>query len=153
MRRPILLILFLCAFAAVDTAGAAEGKVLKILPHFMDQEGRHTLAPSLYNRDAYQAYLRDNTNLISGVRFDVQWKVTGKKTAPLMLRVELRGTAQGNLPSRAVLETAVKPGVFSRWTSLPIRGDDFKRFGEITAWRATLWEGDLLIDEKKSFLW
>lgn len=153
MRRPILFIVLCFAFAAALPLQAAEGKVIKVLPHLLDLNGKHTVAPSLYSRDAYQAQLRDHTNLISGVRFDVHWKISGRKLAPLTLKVELRGTANGNLPSRAVLETQIRPRLFSRWTSLPLRGEDYKRFGEVTAWRVTLWEGDTLLDEQKSFLW
>jgi len=36
---------------------------------------------------------------------------------------------------------------------LPLDGADFKRIGEVTAWRATLWDGDKMIGEQKSFLW
>jgi len=126
---------------------------MKVLPHLLDNDGRHTLAPSLYDRDAYQAHLRQHTNLISGIRFDVHWKLKGPQTAPVLLRLELRGAARGNLPTRTILETAVKPSFFRRWTSLPLLGEDYTQFGEVTAWRATLWEGDVLLGEHKSFLW
>src|SRR5438132_3993220 len=33
-----------------------------------------TLFRSLYDRDAYQSWLRQNTNEVSGLRFAVQWK-------------------------------------------------------------------------------
>jgi hypothetical protein len=151
MRRLFFLTLLLCCTAL--SSNAATGRVLKVLPHFLDLNGKHTLAPSLYDRDAYQAQLRQRTNGISGIRFDVHWKASGKTFAPLLLRVELRGTAHGNLPSRRVLETIIQPGRFSRWTSLPLRGEDFEKFGEVTAWRASLWEGDQLLSEQKSFLW
>jgi hypothetical protein len=154
MRRPFLLILLCWGFAVAFSAEAASGRVLKVLPHFLDLQGRHSLSPSLYDRDAYQAFLRQNTNQISGVRFDIQWKVTGPKTAPLLLRLELRGTAHGNLPSKSTLETSLKPsGWFSKWTVLPITGENYQKFGEVTAWRATVWEGDRLLGEQTSFLW
>ncbi len=152
MRRLFFLTLLLCC-TAVFPAHASSGRVIKVLPHFLDREGRHTLAPSLYDRDAYQARLRQHTNEISGIRFDVQWKATGKAFAPLLLRVEVRGTAHGNLPSRRVLETIIEPRRFSRWTSLPLTGENFEQLGEVTAWRATLWEGDQMLGEQKSFLW
>ena len=154
MRRLFFnLLLFLC-LAAAGSAGAATGRVLKVLPQFLDLQGRHTLSPSLYERDAYQAFLRQHTNQISGLRFAVQWKAGGTSTAPLKLRVEMRGTAQGELPTHRMLECAVKPGGwFSHWTSLPIIGEDYEKFGAVTAWRATLWEGDQLLSEQHSFLW
>ena len=151
MRRSVL-VLWLC-LAVAGSAAAAEGRVLKVLPHLMDLEGRHTLSPSLFERDAYQAFLRQHPTNVSGVRFDVHWKARGERFAPLKLRIEIRGAATDHLPGKAVLETALQPGRFSRWTSLPLKGEDYARFGQITAWRATLWEGDQLLSELKSFLW
>lgn len=122
-----------------------------MLPHFLDQEGRHTLSPSLYDRDAYQAQLRQHPEQRSAIRFDVQWKA--KRNKVLKLRIELRGV-RDRQPTTAVLErTVAKRGWFSRWTALPLAGEQYKDFGELTAWRATLWDGDLPVAEQKSFLW
>ena len=153
MRRPLFLIVWIGLLAA-GTAGAATGKVIKVLPEFLDLKGRTSLSPSLYERDAYQAYLRQHPELQSGIRFYVQWKTHGPVYSPLKLRVEMVGTAKGNLPSRKALETEVKPGGwFSHWTSQDLAGEAYRQFGEVTAWRATLWEGDELLGEQKSFLW
>src|ERR1051326_4940456 len=75
MRRPIL-ILALC-FTMCAAASAATGGVVKVLPQFLDLKGRSAISPSLYDRDAYQAHLREHTNEISGIRFAVQWKAHG----------------------------------------------------------------------------
>jgi hypothetical protein len=150
MRRPLLILLF--CFMMCAAASAATGKVIKVLPQFLDLKGRSALSPSLYDRDAYQALLRQHTTNVSGMRFVVQWKAHG--SSDLKLRVEIRGVAQGGLPPNAVLEQPVKTGgFFSHWAYLPLSGDDYKRIGEVTAWRATLWDGDKLIGEQKSFLW
>ena len=154
MRRLILNLLLFVSLAAAGSAGAAPGRVLKVLPQLLDLQGRHTVSPSLYERDAYQAFLRQHTNQISGLRFAVQWKAGGPGAAPLKLRVEMRGTAQGDLPSHQTLECAVKPGGwFSHWSFLPLIGADYKKFGNVTAWRATLWDGEKLLSEQHSFLW
>src|ERR1700742_4190843 len=108
MRRPIL-ILALCLMVC-GTASAATGRVIKVLPQLLDLKGRHAVSPSLYDRDAYQAYLRLHTNDISGMRFAVQWKASGTSAGPLKLRVEIRGITHGELPPVAVLEKEVKPG-------------------------------------------
>lgn len=151
MRRPIL-ILALCLLSA--SAWAGSGRVVKVLPQFLDLKGRHALSPSLFDRDAYQAYLRIHTNDVSGVRFAVQWKTSGVFWEPLKLRVEIRGVTHGDLPPRAVLEQEVKPdGVFSHWISLPLTGGEYKKIGEVTAWRVTLWDADKMLSEQKSFLW
>ncbi|MFO1489128.1 MAG: hypothetical protein U1F65_11695 [Verrucomicrobiota bacterium] len=154
MRRFILGI-FCCAFlAGVLPSLAATGRVIKVLPQFLDLQGRQTLSPSLFERDAYQAYLRDHTNEVSGMRFAVQWKAGGVKWAPLVLRIEMRGTVHGRQPSRSTWEYEIKPGGWlSRWTYLPIVGEEYKKFGHVSAWRVTIWEGDKLLSEQKSFLW
>jgi hypothetical protein len=151
MRRPILIFALCCFVSAA--ASAATGRVMKVLPQFLDLKGRHAISPSLFDRDAYQAYLRMHTNDISSMRFAVQWKASGAST-PLKLRVEIRGITHGELPPKLVLEQEVTPGGwFSHWASLPLTSDDYKKIGEVTAWRATLWDGDKLLSEQKSFLW
>ena len=149
MRRLNLFLLFLLLAGVM--AHAAPARIIKVLPHYLDKEGRHSLAPSLFERDAYQAYLRKNPAERAGLRFDVQWKAGGKKG--LKLRVELRGSSEKN-PTTALLEEGVSPGkVFSKWSVLALRGGDYQRFGELIAWRVTLREGDAQVAEYQSFLW
>lgn len=140
--------------AAVLPAAAESGQVMKVLPHFLDTNGLHTLSPSLYERDAYQAYLRQHPEKRSGIRFDVQWKAKGPSFEPRTLRLELRGIAKGSLPRALTLDqTVTSAGWFGRWTSIVLAGDKYRDFGEVTAWRVTLWEGAQLLGEQKSFLW
>src|SRR2546421_12621523 len=114
MRRPILI--FALLFLMCAAASAATGRVIKVLPQFLDLKGQHALSPSLYDRDAYQAYLRLHTNEVSGMRFAVQWKASGVGAPPLKLRVEILGVSHGELPPKMVLEQEVKPGGwFSHW--------------------------------------
>jgi hypothetical protein len=154
MRRSITLSLLLLFFASGFTARAVDGRVMKVLPHFLDRKGQHTLSPSLYERDAYQAHLRQHPEERSAIRFDVQWKLVSPGSAPHKLRVEIRGVAEGNLTKQKVLEKSVKgSGWFSHWSSLPFGGEEYKQFGEVIAWRVTLWEGELLLGEQQSFLW
>jgi hypothetical protein len=133
------------------SAWGAEARIVKALPHFLDKEGRHTLHPSLFERDGYQAYLRAHPEICSGMRFDVQWK--GRKVENGQIKLEVRGA---NTPPRQTetFSTSLKSsGYFSRWSSLRIAAEDFKRTGSIIAWRISLWEGDQQLAEKKSFLW
>ncbi len=149
-----LLPLFLCLVTPVLAAEGGATKIIKVLPQFLDLKGRTSLLPSLYQRDVYQAHLRDHTNECSGMRFHVQWKTKGKATAVLRVQVELRGVAHGDFPRQRVLELPVQPsGWFGHWTELDLVGEDYKDFGKVTAWRATLWEGARLLGEQKSFLW
>lgn len=152
MRATLILLLLLGLFSTA-AAAAATGKVVKVLPLLLDQKGRAALSPSLFDRDAYQLKLHDNTNLVSAVRYDIQWSAKAAAGEKLKLRLELRGVSTANLPKLKTLEAEVAAGSFSQWTSLPLAGDDYKSFGAVTAWRATLWAGDALIGEQKSFLW
>jgi hypothetical protein len=154
MRRLFICLPLVCWLALTLSAQAATGRVLKVLPLFLDSKGRSALSPSLYERDAYQAVLRLNPAQRSGVRYAVQWKTKGSAAEPLKLRVELRGVAQGSLPKQLALEQAVTATRwFGRWTDLVLSGDQYKNFGEVTAWRVTLWEGSQLLAEQRSFLW
>jgi hypothetical protein len=133
---------------------AATGRVIKVLPQFLDLKGHNSKTPSLFERDVYQASLREHTNQCSGMRFNVQWKTKGQATEPVTLRVELRGVARGDFPKQLRLEQPVKPGGwFSHWSAVNLVGEEYKDFGQVTAWRATLWEGSRLLGEQKSFLW
>jgi hypothetical protein len=153
MRRLFVLLLLLGSIAATSAADAVTGSVVKVLPLFLDLKGHDAPSPSLFDRDAYQAYLRVNTNEISAVRFDVQWSAANTGKTQLKLRLELRGVGEKSLPRQTTLEQTVTPHAFSHWTSLTLGGDDRKNFGDVVAWRATLWAGDQIIGEQKSFLW
>jgi len=54
------------------SASAATGKILKVLPQFLDTKGRNSLSPSLYERDAYQVVLREHPERRSAMRFYVE---------------------------------------------------------------------------------
>lgn len=155
MRRLAAWLSLLVVIVLTLPGAAAEGRVIKVLPFFLDLQGRHARSPSLFDRDVYQAFLLQNPEKRSGVMYDVHWKAKGAATAPLRLRVELRGIAEGNLPSQMVIEETVSPhgGWLGCWTPLKLTGAKYKQFGEVTAWRATLWEGDRLLGEEQSFLW
>ena len=150
------IVLVIAAFisplhSGIATAAESSGRLLKVLPHYLDKEGRHTLSPSLYERDAYQAQLKRTPDARSGLRFDVQWK--SHTNAPLVLRVELRGSFEGK-PTAAKLEVPLqRKGWSSRWTSVTLRDEEYRKFGEMIAWRAGLWQGETLLSEQKSFLW
>jgi hypothetical protein len=141
------VVLFLSALGAES----ATAKILKVLPHLLDRDGRHTLSPSLYERDAYQAFLRKNPGQCSGLRFDIQWKAKRLAGTRLLLRVEIRGSKEAK---PVLLEQPAQPNHWYRhWSSVRLDGAAYRRVGEVIAWRATLWEGDRLVAEQKSFLW
>jgi hypothetical protein len=154
MRRSLIWLSLVAWLAATLSASAATGRVIKVLPQFLDLKGRNSLTPSLYERDQYQASLRLHTNDCSGMRFYVQWKAKNQSAAPLKLWLELRGVARGDYPKRLTLEKPVVPrSRYSHWTQFDLVGEAYKEFGQVTAWRVSLWEGSRLLGEQKSFLW
>ncbi|MCX6905707.1 MAG: hypothetical protein NTW03_19945 [Verrucomicrobia bacterium] len=136
---------------AAGAAQAESAKIVKVLPYFLDEKGRHALKPSLYERDAYQALLRKKPNLRSGLRFEVQWKASGLKD--ISLRVEARGNLKGQAQAVVLEEPVKKKGLFGHWSSLCLKDEAYKKLGELTAWRATLWSGGHQVAEQKSYLW
>ncbi len=148
LRRTGLLVVLA---ASALLAHAASGRVVKVLPHFLDQQGRHALSPSLFERDAYQAYLRKHPAEVSTLRFDVEWSARGSATG-LKLRVEARGGKAAAQPK--MVEAPVKPDRFgSAWASVTLDKAAYDQLGSVVAWRVTLWDGDQQLAEQKSFLW
>ncbi len=145
-----LLLAFL--LLGLISARAAEVKILKVLPLHLDLQGRHALSPSLFDRDAYQAQLKRNPDQRSALKLDIQWKAP-KKIGEAELRVELRGSSATGTGTVTLKETAPPTGSFSKWKSVRLEGDAYRKFGELLAWRVTIWQGGQQVAEQKSFLW
>lgn len=140
-----------CFLIWATVAWGDTAQIKKLLPHFLDQEGRHAVSPSLYERDAYQAYLRRHPELRSGIRFDLLFRAP--RSSQLAARLELRGS-KGNRPTEVTVQLPLADHRGGRaWRTAYLRGTDYGNLGELLAWRATLWEGDRLLAEAKSFLW
>lgn len=135
------------------SADPVTGRVIKLLPFLLDQQGRDSTSPSLFDRDAYQVYLREHPKEISGLRIDVQWKALKAPDEKLKIRVEARGVRPDGSPVLKTFESPVVAGTFSCWTRFNLAGETYQQFGSLVAWRATLWNGDQLLGEQKSFLW
>ena len=144
-------LVFFCVLAENHVA-AGEARVVKVLTHLVDAQNRTALAPSLYERDAYQLHLRDNPDLISGMRFEVQFKAA-RKGGAVRVRVEARGSKSG-LGNAQVFETEVLPErFFSTWARLRLDKEQTVALGTVVAWRASLWRDGELLAEQQSFLW
>ena len=152
MRR-LLVILFLLAVLPAFADAPVKGRIVKALPLLLNLQGHDALSPSLYDRDAYQVYLRLHTNEISAIRFDVLWSAKNSTAVKYKIRAELRGVSTNGTPSLQTLQQDVKPAFFRRWTSLTLDGEDYKQFGSLVAWRVTLLADDQKLCEQKSFLW
>jgi len=152
MRHAIALLCLLLLNGLTPSAAAVPCKIIKVLPQLLDEKGLHTLYPSLYARDAHQAYLLAHPEKCSGIRFAIQWKAHVKEdSGHLKLRVQVRGSKDAT--GLSVEQPIKRTGLFDRWTMIPLTAEDFKKVGAVTAWRATLWDGDTLLSEEKSFLW
>lgn len=151
--RGFKLFALLFALSCLGHNAEAAGKIVKVLPHFLDREGRHTLSASLYERDAYQAQLRQHKDQISALRFDIQWKPPAGDKSNLKMRVEIRGSK--NLGTKPVVfEEALKPAKWlGNWAALTVPRQTYEQLGQMVAWRVTLWSGDQQLAEQKSFLW
>jgi hypothetical protein len=153
MRRLLISLLLLGSFSTALAGDTVTGRVIKVLPFYLDLKGQKALSPSLYDRDAYQAYLLSHADQRSAIRFDVLWKASNAGDANLKLRIELRGICDGGMPRQATLEQTVAPHFFRHWISLTLGGQDYKNFGGLVAWRVTLWSGNQMLSEQQSFLW
>ena len=149
MNRISQLAAALLLLGVISTTDAARpGKISKVLPHWLDLQGRHTLSPSLLERDAYQAKLRADRTLCSGIRFDVKWAKNTSGTVKLQLELRVTGEAKP-----IVRELAVKPSRRGGWDAVTLDGDAFRAMGEIVAWQVLLLDGDFELAERRSFLW
>ena len=153
MRALMILLVSLGLAAAAQAAEAVTGHIVKVLPFLLDLQGRNSISPSLFDRDAYQAHLREHTNEVSAISYDVLWNATKAPDEKIKIVVELRGLGTKGEPRLKTLEAAGVPRKFRQWTAIPLAGDDYKNFGSVVAWRVRLWNGDQMLAEQKSFLW
>jgi len=153
MRALSILLALLGLVTVTQAAEPVTGRVIKVLPFLLDQQGRNAKSPSLFDRDAYQAYLREHTNEVSAIRFDVLWTATKAPDEKLKVALELRGIGTNSVPKLQTLETNVVAGNYRQWTDIPLAGADYKDFGTVVAWRVTLWNDSQMLGEQKSFLW
>jgi hypothetical protein len=153
MRALLILLSLLAVVTAVQAADAVTGRILKVLPFLLDQQGRNAKSPSLYDRDAYQAWLNQHTNEVSAMRYDIWWKATPAPDEKIKISLELRGIGTNSLPKLATLETNVVPGKYRQWTSIPLAGGDYTNIGAVVAWRVRLYNDTQMLGEQKSFLW
>ena len=153
MRGSLTALLLFGSLLVAGAVDALSGLIVKVLPLFLNLKAQDAISPSLYDRDAYQVYLRAHTNEVSAIRFDVLWSTSRSGTNELTLRLELRGIGENGVPRQTTIEQSVTPHYFRHWASLLLAGDDYKHFGEVVAWRASLWSGPQMLSEQKSFLW
>jgi len=147
MRWIVLLFLTIM----LGCVGLSKESIVKVLPHYLDDEGRHSDGPSLLHRDVYQKKLRDEPELINALRFDIKWRGSGLGAETAKLRVEVRSSKAGVTPQ--VFEQQVKLGGRANWTGVLVSAEEYRKIGKMESWRATLLVDDKVLAEQKSFLW
>ena len=132
---------------------AASARIIKVLPHYLDLKGRHTLSPSLYERDAYQLELRSNMERVSTVRFDINWSSKGISKENLKIRIQVRGSETKIGQEVVIDEKDLKTKLFGSWAKIKVDEETFKKVGKLVAWRVSIWDGDTEVTSQQSFLW
>ena len=151
MRLVAFRTLLVLALMSGVPARAATDRIIKVLPQFLDLKGRNSVSPSLYDRDAYQARLRRRPEDCSGMEFQVQWKA--KSSSDLKMKLEVRGSKDGQSTTGSSEALVRHVRGLNKWTPLVLKGAPYEQVGEIIAWRVSLWDGEKLLAEQKSFLW
>jgi hypothetical protein len=84
---------------------------------------------------------------------EVLWRAKGVDWEKTILRAELRGLRTNTLETLTLEQPVKKSGFLGSWAEFTVTGDEFQKFGELVAWRVTLWEGGRQLSELESFLW
>ncbi len=141
--------------AAEDATPESNVRILKAFRFYLDADGKHTLSPSLLDRDAYQAELRDNPERVSGLRFEVQWRGRLEVPGSVTVRVELRHGKGNTVKTYTQDQTQElkKKRRRTHWSRIQVPTEAYAELGDIVAWRVTLWQGDQQLASQESFLW
>ena len=147
-----ILTLFVQGLAMASPPIVNSIRIKKVLPHYLDKQGKHTLSASLLERDAYQAQLRASPAKRGGLQFDILVSALPAETI-YTLRIEARGSQNAN-PTQITLDRPLTgKDRLHRWITLTLSEADFTKLGNLIAWRAPIWQGENLSAEQKSFLW
>jgi hypothetical protein len=144
----LLFVLFTIIGCGTPAKRLSGTGIIKVLPHYLDNEGQHTDGPTLLHRDVYQRKLKGNPELVHGMRYDVNWRGEGEVT----LRLELR-SYKDKSKSMQVEKTVELGRVRSQWTPILIDEKTYRSLDHAGAWRVSLWHGKEMLDERVSFFW
>ncbi|MBC8325118.1 MAG: hypothetical protein H8E27_05785 [Verrucomicrobia subdivision 3 bacterium] len=148
MRGIAVFFVGLIAITLLGCGSLSRGPgLIKVLPHYLDEHGRHTVGVTLIERDLYQLELRKDPKAVHGVRYNVNWR----GNAEMLVRLELRSTKAGVAP--LTLEQTATPEGGDTWTPILIDLVSYKKFGQPESWRVTLWQNGEQVAEQASFLW
>ena len=156
--RCVLQWFFICLIGLASSfstrALGASTEILKVLPHWLDRQGRHTVSPSLFERDAYQLHLKEHREEVSTIRFDVNWRLKERGLQGCTLHLEARfGSEEGiqTLEQKTLIETGKRRK--KGWSGLRIPEASFDVQSNLIAWRVRVMRGDEVLATRTSFLW
>ena len=132
---------------------AGAPRIVKVFPLRIDSKNRTALTPSLFDRDAYQAFLRKNPKQCTGMVFKVQSKVPAGSPTSLTAKLEVRGEKAGDQTSFTAEKRLERDKFGSTWFQFDVTGEAWGRLKGVSAWRISLFDGEKLVSEQKSFLW
>ena len=101
------------------------------------------------NKRLYGAVSEDERGLRRGNYYHVRWRGLGGEQ-PVRVVFEYRQARTGALVKR-LERVGAASGKGSE--EIKIAGEDYRRNGRVLAWRATLYDGERLVDKKQSYLW
>ena len=122
--------------------------ILKVLPHYLDEEKAYR-RPPLLHRDSYQNKLRNNPQLARSMRYDIHWYGVGEVT----LRLELRSNKSGLQP--ITLEQTQMDSELAQATGLQLRSFKIRILNLVGPIHGgcPCGGGEEMLDQDQSFLW
>ena len=124
---------------SVESPGCAILKVNRVL---LDEKGYETdVVGNLKEEADYQFLLRHEPTKQQGVRFHIKWKAP-RHARSLRLQVEIRGLNAQNQTTSDVESLSLEENEgWAGWSTLEVTEKKFKKLGQITAWKITLFSG------------
>ena len=158
-RQPLFRLLVLAPalalLGACSSSGLQGDTVMKRPDYFyLDPNARIESADEMVRFESryrlYGAISEEEMSAREGHYYSFPWTTTDTASAAALL-FEYRQANTGALVHslRVPLEKVRRKNV----AHIEIVGEPFELNGKVTAWRATLWDGDTLVDEQTSFLW
>lgn len=143
---------------------AAGRHLKKVLFFWLDEDGQYSQHPSMFERDAYQAYLRDNPEEIHGLKVAVLLSGSSGKLESSSLELKIQGPPGPEIkePLEFRLELADKlDRKLRRWVYWDIDPVNAEASDEalkllpesIVSWRLTLLDEGQPVDRLQSYLW
>ncbi len=150
----LIAIFLLAGCATQNTVSRGGFAVLKVNRTLLDNYGYETdVVGNLKGEASYQYSLRHEPNRQSGGRFHIKWRAP-KGSTQVRLVLDVRGLTPANETVRDTLsESFADMDGWAEWTTLDIKERQFKRLGEIMAWRVTIYSGDRVMAELPSGNW